>query len=315
MTASFKGLNSLMRHMRASGVAIEGSADKRMLARVGYFHGYKGYRFSGSPSRRMPYISFGEVTAVIDFDTRLKGLFYPLLMKLEMSMKNLALVEILDGVGSSALVDVYASMPGTKKGRMKGKLGVIHFSNGVLLDFYIDGNRIARHYYDSTSGSVPVWALMEVMTLGHFARFLEQLADADLKSVAQSWGLQTKYGDLAPHLVFAMKDLRNCVAHNGMVFDTRFKTAKVRQEISRLLRDEIGYARTVQVRFDTISDYVILVVYLARMMGFPKREIRVLIREYETATEDLFNKVSFGVFSMIVHPDNRAKVNELKQWV
>ena len=58
---TYKSLNALMRHMRSSaGVDVRGSAHKRALAHMGYFHGYKGYRFSGSPSRRIPYAGFDD---------------------------------------------------------------------------------------------------------------------------------------------------------------------------------------------------------------------------------------------------------------
>ena len=114
---------------------------------------------------------------MIRFDTQLKGILYPVLMNLEMTLKNLALVEILEGADSSRLADVYLRlMPGTKKGKRAGKLEVIHASNEVLLNSYKRNNVIVRHYYDSPSETVPVWALIEVITLGHFARFLEQLS-------------------------------------------------------------------------------------------------------------------------------------------
>jgi hypothetical protein len=146
---SYKSINALMRHMRLSGdMAVSGSVHKRQLAQLGYFHGYKGYRFSGAPSRRIPYSSFDELAAVVTFDAGLKALFYPLLMKLEMTMKNVALVELLDAAGSSLLADVYSRlMPGTRKNGRQGKLEVVHAGNAILLEHYSRGDRIVRHYY------------------------------------------------------------------------------------------------------------------------------------------------------------------------
>lgn len=316
MNDNYRSLNSLMRHIRESGISIAGGTNKRVLAQVGYFHGYKGYRYSGSPARRIPYTDFGELRAVVDFDTKIKSLLYPVLMSLEMSMKNLALVEILDAADSSSLSDVYGRlMPGTKRNGLRGKLEVIHSSNGVLLTSYKKNNAIARHYYDSPIGAVPIWGLMEVVTLGHFARFLEQLSDPTLNGIAERWGLQRKYGELAPHLVLAMTGLRNCVAHNGIVFDTRFATAKVRTEIRTVLHNEIGYPATIQLGFDTITDYFILVAYLACTMGVPKREVRSLIKNYTAHTDELFGRVPLKIFNMIIHTDNRTKIAQLERWV
>ena len=130
-----------------------------------------------------------------------------------------------------------------------------------------------------------------------------------------SWGLQRKYGELAPRLVFAVTGLRNGVAHNGVVFDTRFQTAKVRGGIPALLKSEIGYAESVQIRFDTITDYLVLLAFLGSGLGLPKREIRELARAFSSATEDLFERVPLNIFSMIVHSDSRSKVQQLESWL
>lgn len=314
---AYKSLNALMRHIRDdASIAIGGSADKKALAHIGYFHGYKGYRWAGHPSTRISYTSFAELNAVVDFDTKLKALFYPVLMRLEMTMKNLALVEILDATQSSSLRDMYTRlMPGTKTNQRSGKLEVIHANNDALLKAYKRKNPIARHYYDSPHEAVPVWGLMEIITLGHFAKLLEQIDDAVLSDIAKRWGIHGRYGDLVPHLVFAVTDLRNAVAHNGTVFDTRFSTGRIRRQVPNLLKQEIGLVQPVRLEFRTITDYVVLVVYLACCMRFPKREVAALIRQYAAITDELRERVPVQVFDMIVHTDNRAKLTQLTQWM
>jgi abortive infection bacteriophage resistance protein len=315
--SNHKSLNSLMRHIRdTAGIGISGGLQKRQLAQIGYFHGYEGYRYSGTPTKRLPYADFDELRAVVDFDTALKAISYPVLMKLEMTMKNLALVEMLQAADSSLLGDVFARlMPGDRRGKRKGKLEVIHASNGVLLDSYKRDNVIVRHYYDAPEESVPLWALMEVITLGHFARFLEQLSTPALGRVASSWGLQRRDADLVPHLVYAVTELRNCVAHNGTVFDTRFATAGIRKQVPALLMREIGLPASVRIGFETITDYFILIVYLACCLGFAKREVRTLIKSYSAQTDGLRTRVPMRIFDMIVRTDNRAKIAHLERWV
>ena len=41
----YKTTDALMRHLRDSGITINGGKQKRQLINTGYFHGYKGYRF------------------------------------------------------------------------------------------------------------------------------------------------------------------------------------------------------------------------------------------------------------------------------
>jgi len=66
-----------------------------------------------------------------------------------------------------------------------------------------------------------------------------------------------------PHLVFAITDLRNAVAHNGVVFDT-------------------------------ITDYLVLVVYLSAGLGFPRREVYGALRAYAALTDELRSREDLG---------------------
>ena len=48
----YKSTDGLMRHLRDNGIAISGSSQKQQLINTGYFHGYKGYRFFVSSSKK-----------------------------------------------------------------------------------------------------------------------------------------------------------------------------------------------------------------------------------------------------------------------
>ena len=64
-----KSVNALMAHMRdEKNIEIKGSSQKRKLRNMGYFHGYKGYRYCNSPDNKLPYDNFNQIQAVYDFD-------------------------------------------------------------------------------------------------------------------------------------------------------------------------------------------------------------------------------------------------------
>lgn len=300
----------------SASISIGGSRHKQVLARLGYFHGYKGYRYAGDAGRRIPYSGFDEVVAVVEFDSGLKALLYPVLMRVETTMKNLVLAELMGAAGSSNLVDIYQRlMPGDRYGKRAEKLAVIHSNNDVLLASYKRNNAIVRHYYDSPGECVPAWALMEVITFGHFGRFLRQLSDDALGRVAESWGLGRRDAELIPHIVFALADLRNCVAHNGVVFDTRFASSEIRKPVKGFIKREVGIPDGVNIDLRTITDYFVLVILLARQLGFSKREAKALIGEYVELTDALRSRVPLNVFDMIVRTDNRPKLAALAHWV
>lgn len=105
-----KSINSLIKYMRdKKGIAINGSTQKKKLRYMGYFHGYKGYRYCYSPSSLLPYTGFNELQAVYEFDMGLKAILYPQIMFLETTIKNYALENILKQSGSERFADIYTN--------------------------------------------------------------------------------------------------------------------------------------------------------------------------------------------------------------
>lgn len=88
--SNVKSIDSLMRYLRDKhNINISGSGYKRKLRNIGYYHGYKGYRYINTPSQAIPYTDFSQVVAVNEFDMQLKSLFYPQIMFIETALKKL----------------------------------------------------------------------------------------------------------------------------------------------------------------------------------------------------------------------------------
>lgn len=187
---SYKTIDGLMRHLRDNGIAISGSSQKRQLRNTGYFHGYKGYRFFKNAQNSLPFVSYNEVYATIQYDSALKALLY-------------------------------------------GK-------------------------------------------------------------------------------IYTLKDLRNAIAHNSVVFDTRFRNIDPTSAMKQCLKIEIGLP---YVNFKTIGDYVILMCYYMKLLQVPKTEIKAFVREFERITEDYRKAVNANVASIVIHPDLASRMNLLKNFL
>jgi len=72
-----------MKHMRSRGIDISGSAQKRKLYLMGYYHGIKGYRFHNTAQNPIQYSLFSQIQEVVEFDETLKSILYLPLMQLE----------------------------------------------------------------------------------------------------------------------------------------------------------------------------------------------------------------------------------------
>lgn len=66
-----------MKHLRDQGISIGGSGQKRKLKNIGYYHGYKGFRFVGDSSKRLPINDFSQIASLHAMDMQIKNSFLP----------------------------------------------------------------------------------------------------------------------------------------------------------------------------------------------------------------------------------------------
>lgn len=317
-----KSINALMVYMRdVKGLNILGSNDKKKLRYMGYFHGYKGYRYHNNPANTYAFSSFDEVQAIYDFDMAIKTMFYPEIMFLETAFKNYVLEVILDEAKSKRFADIYAKLLTDYKAYPIGsndyKKAInkrMNLRNKVYSLISRDyGKRfIVNHYYDKDQ-PLPIWAIFELISLGEFGAFVDCLEQTTGKKISKSVGIKVAYdrdGKLLPLIVYALKDLRNAVAHNNTVFDARFKTGKVNMRIAKYISAETGISN---ITFESIVDYVILISFMMKLLECPKKKIIAFIRLFEKNCEELRGKVSTSILNTIVYTDNRIKQNLLKK--
>lgn len=117
---------------------------------------------------------------------------------------------------------------------------------------------------------------------------------------------------MLPLIVYALKDLRNAVAHNNTIFDARFKTGKVSLRIAKCISAETGINN---ITFESIVDYVILISFMMKLLECQNKKIMAFIRLFEKDCEELRGKVSTSIFNTVVYTDTRTKLNLLKKYL
>lgn len=307
-------LNTLMRHLRACGIAISGSGQKRRLKNLGYYHGYKGYRFACDSSRKLPISDFSEIDALNNFDMHLKTLLYPKLMFIETALKNYTLEAVLAQSGSERFEDVWSRSLTDYRYCATNKQRTAAWDRRLRLKQEIDAviyrNRqkdVIKHFWMDDK-DIPIWALFEIITLGNFGNFFSCLDPSAKSAVTADLKMPTNFDSptILVSMIYALKDLRNAVAHNGAVFDVRFKSSKISREVSSMLQCEMGIA---DITFESITDYFLLVVYLLAATGCTKTECRQLISAFQAETESFRLAVPIGIYSRVIHTTNRNKIN------
>lgn len=289
---SYKKTDALMRHLRNSGISIKGSVQKRQLINTGYYHGYKGYRFFGNSRRRLPFISYNEIYATIQYDSALKSLFYGKMMFIETAVKNIALERILINSNSESIqamldkvISSYHNAPSSatqeqRKRLQQNKLNLNKSIQISLANAYNKGRPQITHFYNNAGyAGVPIWSLFEIMTMGDFGYLLSCLTFDVRDDISRHLGLNLSADtnrELIYKYMYTLKDLRNAIAHNAVVFDTRFRNIDPSRAMKQCLMIEIGLP---YINFKTIGDYVILICYYMHLLHLPKTEIKAFIRD------------------------------------
>lgn len=325
---SYKTIDGLMRHLRNNGIAISGSSQKRQLMNTGYFHGYKGYRFFKNAQNSLPFISYDEVYATIQYDSSLKALFYGKMMYIETAVKNIALESILIHAKSESIQDMFDKVVGgyhnapasfsieQRKKLQQNKLNLQNSIQSSLAYAYKKDNPKITHYYNNVGYSgVPVWALFEIMTMGDLGYLLSSLTYDVRDDISRRLGINVSSDtnrQLIYKYIYTLKDLRNAIAHNAVVFDTRFRNIDPTSAMKQCLKIEIGLP---YVNFKTIGDYVMLMCYYMKLLHVSKTEIKAFIREFEKVTEGYKKDVNAHVSAIVIHPDLTMRMNLLKNYL
>jgi abortive infection bacteriophage resistance protein len=310
-TRNFQTYNSLMKHMRSNGIQINGSQQKVRLKTIGYYHGYKGYRFFRKSENLIRYESFAQLDAVIEFDESLKALLYSPLMQLETAIKSYVCDAIVTSVGSSSFAEVF------KKGfdlSDKGQCYRTRDSINASITKRYQSSQIVQHYYNQDK-IIPVWAIFEELMLGDISSIIDVLDPRIKLQVSSSFGIpqgMNTNGILLPKIILAVKDLRNAIAHNKVVFDGRYIEFKKRESLTRMLSMETGIS---SITLDGLLDDIILVSFLMKNLGFRKDIIKKTYSSLVNELKKLKQRIPNRLYQQVTQGFTKNKLEGLKVYI
>lgn len=304
------------------------SYQKNRFASIGYYHGYKGYRYIRKPSNQIPFTRFDELLAIYDFDAHVKSLFYPCVMQIETAFKNYVLEVIVDSIHSCEFSDVYSQLLNdfqsisptgkTSKSRykdaLKARMELRNRFYKIQTEAFSKNNPIATHFLERNI-NLPIWALFELITLGEFGHFVSCLNFTCRSKISSKLGIKASddtEASMPKRLIYATRDLRNSIAHNDIVFDARFKTGEIDKQVGNAISNETGCKA---ITFDTITDYLVLLIYQLKHINSNKNELVAVISDFKKETEKLRKLIPIGVYNQIIYTDNNAKIQKLEEYV
>lgn len=160
-----------------------------------------------------------------------------------------------------------------------------------------------------------MWAIFEIFTMGDFGHLLSCLTIDMREKISRAIGINLScdtHRELVYKYVYTLKDLRNAIAHNDVVYDTRFRKMDASRPMKQCLILETGLP---YMNFKTIGDYIILICYYLKLLKVSKTEIKAFIRDFEKITKEYETMVNPSVSSMTIHPDLTSRMNTLKNFI
>jgi abortive infection bacteriophage resistance protein len=246
-------------------------------------------------------------------------------MFIETALKNIALNTIMAETGSSSIYDMYEKVvssyknaPATtpndiKKKYQNNKLNLQgSIQNSIAAAYRKDNPKITHFYNNVNYNEVPIWAIFEILTMGDFGYLLSCLTIDMREKISRAIGINLSsdtYRELIYKYVYALKDLRNAIAHNDVVYDTRFRKMDPSRPMKQCLKLEMGLP---YMNFKTIGDYIILICYYLKLLKVSKTEIKAFIREFEKITSEYQISVNPSVAAITIHPDLTSRMAILK---
>lgn len=322
---NIKSINGLMKYLREKHhIQIKGSNHKKQLKNVGYYHGYKGYRYIKKSNNRIKFNNFDEILSIIDFDNKVKALLYPQVMFIETALKSYVLEIIIQNGKTENFSQIYANLmtdyksysnqSDRYKNAYKKRLDTYNRIQNVIANSYASDNNIVSHYLKNDE-SVPIWAIFEIITLGEFGNLISTFDLNTRKNISQDLGLNVAFdssGRLLENIIFLIKDLRNAIAHNNVIFDTRFRNRNIN---TTLLKSLCRDTNIQGINFTSISDYMILVIYILKKLNKTNKELTKVINDFIKTIDILKQNIPSSIFNQIILTNDLQKLQILKYFI
>lgn len=300
----YKTHKSQLKILRSRGMSIakgsQGSKAMRILERENYYSVINGYKdpfiqHGVVPETYANGTRFDELYTVFNFDRNVRLIYLKYVLKAEHHIKTVIAHQFskLYGHDNYLKLDNFDNSPG----KIKQVLETIGRIQNALASQMGKSQEIT--HYMSTYGYVPLWVLVNILTLGEMSYFYANMKPHDKNEVARQFKLQPEeLGKYIKNMTLA----RNLCAHDERFYDFTYKSSLAVSTIPNFSIFAIPSASgnyTYGTK-DAFSMAVILTLILSKadakeFVAAMDREFKKLDKELTTITADqIMLKMGFG---------------------
>lgn len=240
----FKTFNQQLTILRNRGMIVPTDGNpKRFLEQENYYNVINGYKdlflckdSHGNaivPETYLPNTHFNELKALFLFDRELRFLFLKYLLIFENSFKTILAYEFSQKYPKA---NAYLEISNYRDDNPRGVLNQISVLTNTIRD-NVDKKGAIKHYIEDY-GSVPLWVLVNYLTIGNLSYLYSALKDSEKNAIAKYYSnkYQKQYNPINV-LRISSKDMesalkifnlvRNQCAHDERLFNSDYKNIRV----------------------------------------------------------------------------------------
>ncbi|UQF78411.1 MAG: Abi family protein [Lancefieldella parvula] len=301
---NFKTYNQQLRILRNRGLIVpKDGSPKRFLEQENYYNVINGYKdlflqkdLSGAlivPECFLPNTHFNELKALFLFDRELRILFLEYILIFENTFKTVISHEFSRKYPSP---NSYLEIKNYDKNNSKKVLLQIAILTKMIHE-KVDQDGAINHYI-TNHGSVPLWVLVNYLTMGNLAHLYSILIDQDKNNIAKFYSnkYKTQYEPVITYrlssedLTAALKILnliRNKCAHDERLYNSNFKSV-----------DVSNIANYFNYKIYNNQKIIVAIIYLKFLLE--KRYFRKFISELNKIFEKYRNQFKTVKFSNVL---------------
>lgn len=275
----------------------------QILAAIGYYRltGYLyPFRFSEEyvdeedrPRTRVlsdfrPGTHLAQAEAIIDFDRQLRMLVLEGLERIEVAVR-MRIGYVLGRRSAFAYEDPYYFVQAfTADGtdiRDPAPSRHVQWLQRVSDRQAGSDEQFVEHFRDKYDDRMPVWALTEILELGHFSVLYRGMDQVDAEEIAHAFGVPTK--KMMASWLASLNYVRNVAAHHARLFNRKLQNAPSRPKIGRIpvldhLRSS-GDAKNVYGTYNALAVIAYLLPSIEIETNWAAR-LTTLLRDFPTSS-------------------------------
>ncbi|MCH5349849.1 MAG: Abi family protein [Oscillospiraceae bacterium] len=232
MNKVFSTTNSQLRKLRSRGLIIrDGSRVKKIIELENYYNLINGYKdlfldktYVGDDEQYIEGTDFNEIYALYMADRELRNLFLRYILEIENNIKSVIAHKFSEQYGYDNYLTVknFDIFPKPKERKTNAqKIGevselIAHLQHEIARQLSKNNSMVSHYMLEY--GYVPMWVLVNTLTLGTISKFYSVMKQKDQNNVGKQFGLKS---DELQSILFVLSVYRNACAHDERLYNLK----------------------------------------------------------------------------------------------